>query len=79
MSEQNGSFLEIQRIQEEYEGNMAALRVQIGELVGSIDSLTAKIENLVVLHERVVKWLLIVVCAIALGKGMFDILEKFVA
>jgi hypothetical protein len=57
---------------------MEALRGQISSLVNSIEGLTSKIESLIMLHERVVKWLLIVVCAIALGKGMFDILEHLI-
>ena len=58
--------------------NAENLNLQISSLVGAITQLTVRIEHLVGLHERMVKWLLIVVCAIALGKGVIDMAEGFI-
>lgn len=44
-------------------------------LHNSIELLSEKIEQLCRLHERVIKWLLIVVCAIALGRAALDLVQ----
>lgn len=47
------------------------------ELRGAIEVLGEKVDTLVSLHRDMIKWLLIVVCVIALGRSAFDLLGTF--
>lgn len=48
-------------------------RVDVSELSASVKLLAERIENLIALNRDVIRWLLIVVCVIALGRGLLDI------
>jgi len=50
----------------------------VESLTASIKVLAEKIDLLVIQHQTVVRWLLIVVCVIALGRSAIDLGEKFI-
>lgn len=59
----------LERFKEEWGDSMK-------EFTHTVTQLTLKIEQLVGLHEKVLKWLLIVVCALALGRGLLEIFQQ---
>ena len=46
---------------------------EVGELTSSIKVLCEKTDTLITLNRDIIKWLLIVVCIIALGRSAFDV------
>lgn len=50
----------------------------ISQLCKDIQVLSAQTESLVKLHDRVIKYLLAVVCVIALGRALLDIVNNTV-
>ena len=46
---------------------------ELRELTGSVKVLVQKVDNLIALNRDIIKWLLIVVCIIALGRSAFDL------
>lgn len=49
----------------------------ITELTAAVKVLAEKIELVVTNHQQVVRWLLIVVCVIALGRSAIDLGKDF--
>lgn len=45
------------------------------KLSASIDLLSQRVDTLIALNRDVVKWLLIVVCVIALGRSAIDLIK----
>lgn len=48
----------------------------IESLTSTIKVLTEKIDTLIALNRDIIKWLLIVVCVIALGRSAFDVSKE---
>ena len=48
------------------------------KLTGTIKLLAEKVETLIKLHRDIIRWLLIVVCVIALGRSALDLGERFI-
>lgn len=48
----------------------------IESLTSTIKVLTEKIDTLISLNRDIIKWLLIVVCVIALGRSAFDVSKE---
>lgn len=51
----------------------------ISELTGAIKVLVEKTDTLIQLNRDIIKWLLIVVCIIALGRSAFDVGKDILA
>jgi len=49
------------------------LQPELSELTGAIKVLVEKTDTLIQLNRDIIKWLLIVVCIIALGRSAFDV------
>jgi hypothetical protein len=49
------------------------IQPDLDRLTGAIEILVAKMENLLQLNREIIRWLLIVVCVIALGRSAFDV------
>lgn len=50
----------------------------LSELTGAVKVLAEKIDLLVHNHQQVVRWLLVVVCVIALGRSGIDVVKDWV-
>lgn len=50
---------------------------EVHELTASVKLLTERVDNLIQLNRDIIKWLLIVVCIIALGRGAMDLFKDF--
>lgn len=53
------------------------VRPDMEALTGALKLLTEKIDNLVTIYRDIVRWLLIVVCIIALGRSAIDLGRDF--
>lgn len=54
------------------------MRTDFTLICNTLDGLASKIEHLIDLHRWVIKWLLIVVCVIALGRAALDLGENLI-
>ena len=54
------------------------LDAELSDLASSIKVLAERVEGLISLNRDVIKWLLIVVCLIALGRSALDITKEIV-
>ena len=50
---------------------------EMGELTASIKVLVERIDTLIQLNRDIIKWLLVVVCIIALGRSALDVSKEF--
>jgi hypothetical protein len=50
---------------------------EISSLTTSVKLLTDRVDHLIQLNRDIIKWLLIVVCVIAVGRGSIDLLKDF--
>ena len=55
------------------------LSEQVSTLTTSIEVLVAKMDTLIQMNRDVIRWLLIVVCIIALGRSAFDVGKDILA
>jgi len=61
----------------ELEKIMCSGQPELNKLTASIDLLSQKIEQLLDLHRVIIRWLLVVVCVIALGRSAIDLGHGF--
>jgi len=52
---------------------------ELDALTGSVRLLAGKVDRLLELHRWIIRWLLIVVCVIALGRSALDIAKEWLA
>lgn len=63
----------------EREASPPAVDREIQELKSSIEVLVERIDVLNVLIHNIIRWLIIVVCIIALGRSAIDLIKQFLA
>lgn len=68
---------DVRELKDDLVGTIKDLKDSVVGLSSSIGSLTLKIENLVDRYDKIVKYLLYTVCALALGKGLVEVVEYF--
>lgn len=62
----------------EKDGFKCPAQPDLGDLTGALHVLAEKIDHLIKLHRDIIRWLLVVVCVIALGRSAIDVGEKLV-
>lgn len=67
--------MEVERISpmSQNELNSCPFKPDIQELAGAVKVLVEKTDTLIQLNRDIIKWLLVVVCIIALGRSAFDV------
>lgn len=63
----------LQQHDEGLKGYQCPASLDVESLTSTIRVLTEKIDTLIQLNRDIIKWLLVVVCIIALGRSAFDV------